>query len=80
MKRILAIILATSVALSAFGAEITMSLSKGTITANSATVNYTLSNGNDGTLQTGWARLHLISEYDDKWTSIREFTKTTEAF
>lgn len=80
MKTILAIILAANVALSAIGAEITMSLSKGTISANSATVNYTLSNGNDGVLQTGWARLHLISEYDDKWTSIREFTKTTEAF
>lgn len=80
MKKLITIIMAANVALSAIGAEITMSLSKGTITANSATVNYTLSNGNDGTLQTGWARLHLVSEYDDKWTNIREFTKTTEAF
>ena len=71
MKKLLAIILATNVALSVFGAEITMSLSKGEITSSSATVNYTLKNMNTGSVpQTGWAKLHIISEYDDKWVTI----------
>ena len=80
MKTLLTIILATSVALSAFGAEVTMSLSKGTITANSATVNYTLKNTNGGVSQTGWAKLHIISEYDDKWVTIRSFSESTTTF
>lgn len=82
MKQILAIILATNIALSVFGAEIKMSLSKGTITASSATVNYTLKNtiGNSAAKQNGWAKLHLISEYDDKWVTIRSFSQATETF
>lgn len=82
MKKILAIILATSFALSAFGAEITMSLSKGSITATSATVNYTLKNtiGTSLVKQTGWAKLHLISEYDDKWVTIRSISNATSTF
>ena len=82
MRKILAIILATNVALSALGAEVKLSLSKGTITANSATVNYTLTNKNgadniQSIPQTGWAKLHLISEYDDKWVTIRSFSQST---
>ena len=82
MKKVLAIILATNVALSAFGAEITMSLSKGSISATSATVNYTLKNtiGTSLVKQTGWARLHLISEYDDKWVTIRSISNATSTF
>lgn len=82
MKKLLAIILAANVALSVFGAEITMSLSKGSITSTSATVNYTLkiTKTSSDVGQTGWARLHLISEYDDKWVTIQSFSRNTSTY
>ena len=83
MRKILAIILAANVALSVLGAEITMSLSKGSITATSATVNYKLTNTighSDYIKQTGWAKLHILSENLDKWITIRSFTDITATF
>ena len=81
MKKILAIILTMNFMLSAFGAQITMSLSKGAIAATSATVNYTLKNTCSGSVsQNGWVKLHIMSEYDDKWITIRTVSNSTSSF
>lgn len=81
MKKLLAISLATNVALSAIGAQITMSLSKGAIAATSATVNYTLKNsGSSDVTQNGWAKLHIISESDDRWITIRSVSNSKSSF
>lgn len=88
MKKLLAIILTMNFMLSAFGAEIKMSLSKGTITASSATVHYTLTNTLNNTTvttiprikQNGWAKLHILSENLDEWITIRTISNSTSTF